>query len=57
MQTVYAVFGNKRELLKQLVDVAVAGDDEPISLADRFELQAIEDEPDQRRARRRFTRA
>ena len=49
VQTVYAVFGNKRELLKQLVDVAVAGDDEPVPLDERFELRAIEDEPDQRR--------
>ena len=49
VQTVYAVFGNKRELLKQLVDVAVAGDDEPVPLDERFELQAIEEEPDQRR--------
>ena len=49
VQTVYAVFGNKREVLKQLVDVAVAGDDAPVPLADRFELQAIEAEPDQRR--------
>jgi TetR/AcrR family transcriptional regulator, regulator of autoinduction and epiphytic fitness len=49
VQTVYAVFGNKRELLNQLVDVAVAGDDEPVPLADRFELQSIEEEPDQRR--------
>lgn len=49
VQTVYATFGNKREVLTQLVDVAVAGDDEPIPLAERFELQAIDDEPDQRR--------
>ena len=49
VQTVYAVFGNKRELLKQLVDVAVAGDDEPVALDDRFELQSIGEEPDQRR--------
>ena len=49
VQTVYAVFGNKRELLKQLVDVAVAGDDDPVPLDERFELRAIEEEPDQGR--------
>ncbi|WP_248964228.1 TetR/AcrR family transcriptional regulator [Sphaerisporangium perillae] len=35
IQTVYAVFGGKRQLLSELVDVTVAGDDEPLSLPDR----------------------
>lgn len=35
VQTVYFVFGNKRTLLKELVDVAVAGDDEPVATLDR----------------------
>ena len=35
VQTLYAVFGNKRQLLSDLVDVTVAGDDEPIALAER----------------------
>jgi TetR/AcrR family transcriptional regulator, regulator of autoinduction and epiphytic fitness len=34
-QTVYAVFGNKRQLLSDLVDVRIAGDDEPVALAER----------------------
>jgi AcrR family transcriptional regulator len=35
IQTVYAVFGSKRRLLSELVDVSVAGDDEPVALPDR----------------------
>lgn len=35
VQTVYAVFGTKRQLLSELVDVAVAGDDEPVALPQR----------------------
>jgi TetR/AcrR family transcriptional regulator, regulator of autoinduction and epiphytic fitness len=35
VQTVYAVFGTKRQLLSELVDVTVAGDDEPVALPDR----------------------
>ena len=35
VQTVYAVFGSKRQLLSDLVDVTLAGDDEPVALPDR----------------------
>lgn len=35
VQTVYAVFGTKRQLLSDLVDVTLAGDDEPVALPDR----------------------
>ena len=35
VQTVYKVFGSKQALLSALVDVTVAGDDEPVPLADR----------------------
>jgi len=35
VQTVYAVFGTKRQLLSELVDVSIAGDDEPVALPDR----------------------
>ncbi|WP_405114686.1 TetR/AcrR family transcriptional regulator [Micromonospora sp. NBC_01405] len=35
VQTLYAVFGSKRQLLSQLVDVTLAGDDEPVALPDR----------------------
>jgi TetR/AcrR family transcriptional regulator, regulator of autoinduction and epiphytic fitness len=35
IQTVYAVFGSKRQLLSELIDVTIAGDDEPLTLPDR----------------------
>jgi AcrR family transcriptional regulator len=35
VQTIYFVFGNKRTLLKELVDVTIAGDDEPVATMDR----------------------
>ncbi|WP_405722210.1 TetR family transcriptional regulator [Streptomyces sp. NBC_00046] len=35
MQTIYFVFRNKPSLLKELVDVAIAGDDEPVPTMDR----------------------
>jgi AcrR family transcriptional regulator len=35
VQTIYFVFGNKRTLLKELSDVTIAGDDEPVATMDR----------------------
>ncbi|WP_419998073.1 TetR/AcrR family transcriptional regulator [Streptomyces boninensis] len=35
VQTIYFTFGNKRALLKELVDVTIAGDDEPVATMDR----------------------
>jgi TetR/AcrR family transcriptional regulator, regulator of autoinduction and epiphytic fitness len=35
VQTVYAAFGNKRRVLEQTLDLAIAGDDEPIVVNDR----------------------
>jgi AcrR family transcriptional regulator len=35
IQTVYKVFGSKQALLSALVDVTVAGDDEPVALPER----------------------
>jgi AcrR family transcriptional regulator len=35
VQTIYFVFGNKRALLKELVDVTIAGDDEPVATMER----------------------
>ncbi|WP_210748762.1 TetR/AcrR family transcriptional regulator [Actinomadura latina] len=49
IQTVYAVFGSKRNLLSQLVDVTIAGDDEPAALPDRpfvAEIRALTDPRD-----------
>ena len=35
VQTIYFVFGNKRSLLKEVVDTSIAGDDEPVATMDR----------------------
>jgi TetR/AcrR family transcriptional regulator of autoinduction and epiphytic fitness len=46
IQTVYKVFGSKQALLSALVDVTVAGDDEPVALPDRqfvAEIRALTD--------------
>ncbi|MBA2640718.1 MAG: helix-turn-helix transcriptional regulator [Nocardioidaceae bacterium] len=49
VQTVYAVFGNKRELLRLALEAAVTGDAAPLPLTERSEFRAIADEPDARR--------
>jgi TetR/AcrR family transcriptional regulator of autoinduction and epiphytic fitness len=44
IQTVYKIFGSKKALLSALVDVTVAGDDEPVPLAARqfvTDIQAL----------------
>ncbi|MGS0685467.1 TetR/AcrR family transcriptional regulator [Nakamurella sp. GG22] len=46
VQTVYFHFGNKATLLKEALDVAAVGDDEPVALLDRPWLQALTAEPD-----------
>ncbi|MEV0715809.1 helix-turn-helix domain-containing protein [Asanoa sp. NPDC050611] len=35
VQTIYFTFGNKRTLLKEMVDVTIAGDDEPVATMER----------------------
>lgn len=49
VETVYAVFGNKRAVLARLTEVAVVGEDAPLSLAERPEAREIQREQDQRR--------
>jgi TetR/AcrR family transcriptional regulator of autoinduction and epiphytic fitness len=44
VQTLYAAFGSKRQLLSELVDVTIAGDDAPVTLPDRpfvADIQAL----------------
>jgi AcrR family transcriptional regulator len=41
VQTVYAIFGNKRSLLEQLLDVAIAGDDEAVAVNQREWMHAV----------------
>jgi AcrR family transcriptional regulator len=48
VQTVYAAFGNKQELLRRVIGVSVVGDDEEVPLMERDAVQTIVDEPDQR---------
>jgi AcrR family transcriptional regulator len=49
VQTVYAVFGTKRELLRQLIETAITGDDEPTPITQRSDALAVAAEPDARR--------
>jgi AcrR family transcriptional regulator len=49
IQTVYFHFSNKRGLLKEALDVAAVGDDEPVALMDRPWLHEIQQETDPRR--------
>jgi AcrR family transcriptional regulator len=46
---VYFHFGNKRTLLKEALDVAAVGDDEPVPLLERPWLTQIQEEADPRR--------
>lgn len=41
VETVYASFGSKTELLMAAIDVGVVGDDEPVPLADRPEFTVL----------------
>ncbi len=41
VQTIYFTFGNKRSLLKEVVDVAIAGDLEPVATMDRAWFRAV----------------
>jgi AcrR family transcriptional regulator len=54
VQSVYKAGQSKAELLNAVVDLAVAGDDEDIMIADRAEFAAIDDETDTRRQVQRF---
>jgi AcrR family transcriptional regulator len=49
VQTVYFHFGNKRTVLKEAVDIAAVGDDEPVALLERPWFERVRDEPDPRR--------
>ena len=41
VETVYAHFGSKVDLLQQVFDVTVVGDDDPVALVDRPEFTAL----------------
>ena len=46
METVYKTFGNKAGLLKAVFDIAVVGDDEPVPMVERDDIQRVIAEPD-----------
>ena len=54
VETVYARFKNKRNLLAAYLDVAIAGDAEPVPLLERDEVQELRDTRDQQEQVRRL---
>jgi len=54
--TVFAAVGSKQAILKQLRDIALAGDDEPVPVAQRPWYREALTEPDPRRALRLYAR-
>src|SRR4051794_23263570 len=54
--TVYKAFANKAGLLKAVFDVAVAGDDDPVPMAERPAILAVIAEPDAGRKIALYTR-
>ncbi|NIK55229.1 TetR/AcrR family transcriptional regulator [Kribbella shirazensis] len=53
-ESIYKGFGTKAALAKAVFDFVIAGDDEPVPLAERPEIQAIQDEPDVQRKLRLY---
>ncbi|TKV59258.1 TetR/AcrR family transcriptional regulator [Nakamurella flava] len=53
-ESVYKAFGSKAALVKEVFDVTIAGDDEPVPVADRPEVHRIQQEPDARRKMRLY---
>jgi len=49
VQTVYAVFGTKRAILRQLIESSITGDDQTLPFFEQPQAQAIAAEPDARR--------
>jgi AcrR family transcriptional regulator len=48
--TVYRLFSSKLGVLKALLDVSIAGDDQPLALDDRPDIAALVEEPDAHQA-------
>jgi AcrR family transcriptional regulator len=48
-ESVYKGFGTKAALAKAVFDLELAGDDEPVPVAERPAMEAVRDEPDVRR--------
>jgi AcrR family transcriptional regulator len=54
-ESVYKGFGTKAALAKAVFDLVIAGDDEPVPVAERPAMQVVRDEPDVRRKIALFT--
>jgi AcrR family transcriptional regulator len=54
-ESVYKGFGTKAALAKAVFDLALAGDDEPVPVAERPAMQLVREEPDVRRKIAMFT--
>jgi len=54
--TVFTSVGSKRDLLKQVRDVTIAGDDEDVPVAARRSAQHVRDSPDPAEVLRRYAR-
>jgi AcrR family transcriptional regulator len=48
-ENIYKVFGTKAALAKAVFDLVIAGDDEPVPIAERPAIQTMREEPDVRR--------
>ena len=48
-ESIYKGFGSKAALAKAVFDLVIAGDDEPVPVAERPAMRAVRDEPDVRR--------
>src|SRR6516164_6374666 len=48
-ESIYKGFGTKAALAKAVFDLVIAGDDEPVPVAERPAMQAMREEPDVRR--------
>lgn len=57
VQTIYASFGSKRQVLKEVFDTSVVGDDEGVPLVERPEWRAWEEEPEPERRMHLFAKA
>jgi len=55
-KTVFTAVGGKVQLLKLAYDYAMAGDDEPVPMIEREDLQAVINEPDPYRQIERYAR-
>lgn len=49
VETVYKTFGSKLALLQRVIDINLAGDEDPLALTERSIFTDVRDEPDQRR--------